>query len=89
MAVAAAELTEIEKVLSASDAASQAYVELRKKFPHLSWIRCDAADVTEAPFRSFREFDLHLLDGSGHCAQITADPARASGLVLARRVIKS
>ncbi|MBI5260938.1 MAG: hypothetical protein HY852_03860 [Bradyrhizobium sp.] len=85
MALAANELDEIENVLSAPDAPSQAYVELRRKFPHLSWIRCDASDVTEVPFRSFREFDLHLLDSSGHCAQITADLARATGLVLARR----
>lgn len=88
MALAAGELAEIEKVLSAPDAASQAYVELRKRFPHLSWIRCDAADVTEPPFRSFREFDVHLLDSSEHCAQITADPACATGMVLARRAVR-
>ena len=89
MAVAAAELAEIEKVLSAPDAGSNGYVELRAKFPHLSWMRCDAGDVTEPPFRSFCEFDLHLLDSSGHCAQITEDPGRATGLVLARRATRS
>ena len=89
MALAATELADIERVLSASDAASQAYTELRAQFPHLSWVRCDASDVTEIPFRSFRHFDLHLLDGSEHCVQITADPAQATGLVLARRTLKS
>jgi hypothetical protein len=87
MALAAGELAEIEQVLS-SDVASQAYSELRRKFPHLAWIRCDASDVTETPFRSFREFDLHLLDSADHCAQITADPARATGIVLAKRAVK-
>jgi hypothetical protein len=87
MALAAGELAEIEQVLS-SDVASQAYSELRRKFPHLAWIRCDASDVTETPFRSFREFDLHLLDSADHCAQITADPARATGIVLAKRTVK-
>ncbi len=89
MALAAIELAEIEKVLSAPEAAARAFMELRENFPHLAWIRCEASDVTEAPFRSFREFDLHLLDGSDHCAQITSDPARATGIVLAKRAVKS
>lgn len=86
MALAAGELAEIEQALAAPDATSRAYAALRQKFPHLAWIRCDAADVTETPFRSFGVFDLHLLDSADHCAQITDDPARATGVVLARRV---
>ncbi len=89
MALAESELAEIEQALAAPDAASLAYAALRGKFPHLAWIRCDASDVTETPFRSFREFDLHLLDSVDHCAQITDDPARATGIVLARRAVKS
>lgn len=85
MALAAGELTEIEQALAAPDAASQAYGTLRQRFPHLACIRCDASDVTEEPFRSFREFDLHLLDSADHCAQITSDLARATGIVLAKR----
>ena len=88
MALAASELAEIERML-ASEMAPQAHLELRQKFPHLAWIRCDASDVTEEPYRSFREFDLHLLDSADHCAQITDDPARATGLVLAKRAVSS
>jgi hypothetical protein len=84
MALAADELAEIEQALAASDAGIETYAALRRKFPHLAWIRCDASDVTETPFRSFREFDLHLLDSADHCAEITADPSRATGIVLAR-----
>lgn len=84
MALAAGELVEIETML-ASDDASQTCATLRQKFPHLAVIRCDASDVTETPFRSFAAFDLHLLDSADHCAQITADPARATGIVLATR----
>jgi hypothetical protein len=87
MALAAGELAEIEQALTASDA-SRAYPALRQKFPHLAWIRCDASDVTEAPYRSFGEFDLHLLDSTDHCAEITDDPARATGIVLAKRAVK-
>jgi hypothetical protein len=88
MALAAIELAEIEQMLTASDAAPLAYLELRQKFPHLVWIRCDASDVTETPFRSFRAFDLHLLDSADHCAQITDDPERATGIVLAKREVR-
>ncbi|WP_028137097.1 hypothetical protein [Bradyrhizobium japonicum] len=89
MALAATELAEIEQALASSDAAPQAYLELRRKFPHLAWIRCDASDVTETPYRSCGAFDLHLLDSADHCAQITDDPARATGIVLASRAAAS
>jgi hypothetical protein len=89
MALAVEELAEIEQVLAWPDAASLAFAALRQKFPHLAWIRCDASDVTESPFRSFGDFDLHLLDKADHCVRITADPARANGIVLARRAAKS
>lgn len=89
MAVAATELTEIERMLVSPEAAAQVYLELRRKFPHLAWIRCDASDVTETPYRSIGAFDLHLLDSADHCAQITDDPARATGIVLASRAAAS
>ena len=89
MALAATELAEIEQALASSGMAPQAHLELRRKFPHLAWIRCDASDVTETPYRSFGLFDLHLLDSTDHCAAITDDPARATGIVLARRAAAS
>jgi Family of unknown function (DUF6129) len=85
MALAADELTEIEKVLAAAEAGASPLAELRSRFPHLAWTRCDASDVSEAPFRSFSRFDIHLIDGSDHCVQITADPERATGIVVAAR----
>ena len=89
MAVAEVELAEIERMLASSDATPGAYLELRQKFPHLAWTRCDASDVTETPYRSFGLFDLHLLDSADHCAGITDDPARATGIVLAKRSVGS
>lgn len=85
MALVEQELNEIEQVLTGSDAGGIAYGELRRRFPHLVLTRCDASDVTEEPFRSYPAFDLHLLDASDHCAQVTVDPAQATGLILARR----
>ncbi|WP_025037800.1 DUF6129 family protein [Bradyrhizobium sp. DOA9] len=89
MAVAATELTEIERMLGSPEAVTQAFLALRQKFPHLAWIRCDASDVTETPYRSVGAFDLHLLDSADHCAQITDDPGRATGIVLAKRAAGS
>jgi hypothetical protein len=85
MAVSEEELAEIGVVLSAPDAAAEAFGALRTRFPHLSWTRCDASDVTETPLTSVGLFDLHLLDGHDHCVTVTSDPQRATGLVLARR----
>jgi hypothetical protein len=85
MALGPNELLEIDQVLSAPDADARVFAQLRSRFPNLSWTRCDASDVTESPFRSYSRFDVHLVDRSDHCVQITADPARATGIVLADR----
>ncbi|KRP97650.1 MULTISPECIES: hypothetical protein [Bradyrhizobium] len=85
MALTAEELIEIERLLAVDDADTSPFVELRRRFPQLACVRCDASDVTDQPFRQFPSFDLHLLDGSDHCVQITADPKRATAIVLAKR----
>jgi len=85
MALGPNELLEIDQVLSAPDADARVFAQLRSRFPHLSWTRCDASDVTESPFRTYSRFDVHLVDRSDHCVQITADPSRATGIVLADR----
>ncbi|UZE50315.1 hypothetical protein [Rhodopseudomonas sp. P2A-2r] len=85
MALNPDDLKEIEGLLSAPDADQRLFAQLRSRFPHLSWTRCDASDVTETPFRSYSRFEIHLLDRSDHCVGITADPERATGIVLAQR----
>ena len=60
---------------------------LRQKVPHLAWIYCESSDMTQ--LRRIGKFDLHLLDSGGHCVQITNDPQRATGIVLAKRSGKS
>ncbi|MGJ4932530.1 hypothetical protein ACQR1I_08245 [Bradyrhizobium sp. HKCCYLS2038] len=85
MALAEQELNEIAQVLEQPDASQAAFAELRRRFPKLALTRCDASDVTETPYRSYAAFDLHLLDASDHCAGVTDDPAKATGLILAKR----
>lgn len=58
--------------------------ELRAKYPRLAWLRCDASDVAEAPWRTAGLFDLHLVGGD-HCPQVVPDPTQATGFILARR----
>ncbi|WFU14724.1 DUF6129 family protein [Bradyrhizobium sp. CB3481] len=72
-------------MLATVDADASRFAELRRRFPQLACTCCDASDMTEPPFRSYPLFDLYLIDGSAHCVQITADPARATGIVLAER----
>ncbi|QGM93921.1 hypothetical protein F7D13_07730 [Methylocystis rosea] len=83
MAISEVELTEIERLLGAE--ATPALSDLRAKFSHLSWTRCDVSDVIETPFRSFTTCDVHLLDGADHCVTVTDDPARATGVIVAFR----
>lgn len=88
MPLSAHDLTEIEGLLAAPDADARAYYELRQRFPQLSLTRCDASDLdTEPPFREFGRFNLYLVDGADHCWHLTADPERATGLVLARNKV--
>ena len=87
MALGDNELNEIAQVLAAPGADAELFAELRRRFQHLSWTRCDASDLAEEPFRSYGRFDLHLLDSSDHCAQVTSDPARATGVIVAKRIV--
>jgi hypothetical protein len=87
MALSAEELTEIEQVLSGLAADAPVVAEMKGRFPKLSWTRCDASDVVEAPYRSSAVYDIHLLNSNDHCSQITSDPAQATGIILAKRKI--
>jgi hypothetical protein len=83
MAIKAEELQDIETMLTDADASI--FATLRQKYPHLSWSRCDASDVLEEPYRSFKAFDMHLFDVSNHCPVVVKHPADASGMILAAR----
>lgn len=38
------------------------FVEVRRGFPQLACVRCDASDLSDQPFQQCPRFDLHLLD---------------------------
>lgn len=85
MALNEEDLSVIGEMIAAAPADGQVFLALRQRFPQLSWTRCDASDVVEEPFRTLGIYDLHLMDAADHCVQITTDPARATGVVLAKR----
>jgi hypothetical protein len=85
MALGAHELSQIDAAL-AEPAGGAPAAELRRRLPGLTVTQCDASDVgVEAPFRVYSAYDLHLIDGRDHCWRLTADPACATGVMIARR----
>ncbi|MEW5791756.1 MAG: hypothetical protein AB1790_09840 [Pseudomonadota bacterium] len=56
---------------------------LRRILPRITVTQCAAADVVETPFATGEYCDLHLVDGSSHCWQLTTDPTAATGVLLA------
>lgn len=85
MPVSAEELAVIDRALHGAASLAETLAALRAQLPHLRWLSCDAADVTEEPFCSYPLADLHLLDCASHCVQVVARAEAASGVLLARR----
>jgi hypothetical protein len=85
MAITDSELKQIEALLAATPADAGLAAVFRQRFPGLSLTRCAASDMSgEQPYRCTAGFDLHLVDRSDHCWRLTAEPARATGIVLAQ-----
>jgi hypothetical protein len=85
MTMNAADLACLEDVFS-TEAPPDWLARLRRELPGRSITVCDAADMTEGrPYRAYPEFEVYLVDGSGHCWQLTQDPAVATALVVAQR----
>ena len=85
MPFTAAEVSQLEALFDRSDGGSQAALEFRSQFPGRSLTQCDASDMgADEPFRRFGALDVYLVDGRDHCWRLTADPAAATGIVLAR-----
>ncbi len=57
---------------------------LRQRFPDIHFTYCLDDDVIGAsPALQAERFNLYLVDTSHHCFSFTADPAQASGVVVA------
>lgn len=86
MALETDELATLDELLTAAASAdASSLTGIRQRFPWLSLTRCDESDMdTETPFRVYPGLSLYLVDASDHCWRITADPERATGIVVAR-----
>lgn len=85
MSVDAGQLQRIAMLIARSADLHTAVAAVRAAFPQLRTQIVDALDVkTEQP--AFRVGTRHvfLVASDGHCWQITRDPARAAGLLLAQ-----
>jgi hypothetical protein len=86
MALNAEDLARLEALLGSPQSGPGVLADFRTRFPGLTLTRCDVSDLgSETPFREYPRFNLYLVDGSDHCWQITAEPARATGVVVAKR----
>lgn len=83
MALTCDDLSKLDALLGSAEAERGALTTLRQQLPHLSLTSCDPSDIyAEAPFRDYPRFSVYLVDGSQHCWSITADVAKATGLVV-------
>jgi hypothetical protein len=89
MAMTAEDWQVIDRTLMAASMEASTIADLRRQFPQLSWTSCDASDVMEKPYRVYEKFEVHLLNTANHCAEITSDPANATGIILACRTLSS
>jgi len=85
MALGPDELLEIDGVLSAPDADARVFRAVAQPvspsvLDQMRRLGCDGIAVPH-----LFAVDVHLVDRSDHCVQITTDPARATGIVLADR----
>ena len=62
---------------------------LRQRFPELHFSECSADDVSPRYRAAFNVtgYELYLITGaSGHCLELTNDPAGATGILIAAQV---
>lgn len=84
MALTTAQLDAIAGLLASAAPTANPLATLRQGIDGVTFSRCARADMSgEAPFRRLPSCDLHLVDTAGHCWRLVADPAEASGVILA------
>lgn len=85
MALQETQIETIDRILSSAPG-TDVGMRLRSELAGILVTGCDEEDMgNERPFRSAERYHLHLVDGSGHCWNITSDPAKATSILLARR----
>jgi len=89
MAIDPLEIARLDALLEAVGAEAEWTMldaALARLLPGIARRHCDASDVLEDPFRSHASADFHLLDTSGHCIRVTAEPQEATALLIAAKM---
>jgi len=74
----------IAELAALAPSAREAVQSVRTAFPGVTVTRVDAMDMRgENPVRRLPGRDLFLVDARSHCWSVTADPAAATGVVIA------
>ena len=86
MALTPQDEAQLEALFGSDNAAPDAFDQARRAVGHLRLTKCDPSDIgVEPAFKEYPLYDLYLLDTSDHCAQIIADPAKATGLIVVKK----
>jgi hypothetical protein len=86
MALGTAAIACIEDLLASTEGGADLGPLLKGAFPQMVITSCDEEDLDGArPFRNHPLVAIHLVDGSGHCWNLTEDTDKATGILLARK----
>jgi hypothetical protein len=86
MALSAEDIATLDALLGGHAVEADVLKALRAQLAGLSLTSCDVSDIDqEQPFRDYPCVSVYLVDAADHCWKMTDDPARATGLVVAKR----
>jgi hypothetical protein len=84
MALNEAQISAIEASIAGLHAAGDPLISgLRRQFPDIVFVRCDAQDMDSAPYRSSEHYKLYLFDRSEICIRLTDQLDAADGVIVA------
>lgn len=90
MALTPEDEAQLEALFGADNASDDAFEQAKKIIGHLRLTKCDPSDIgVETAFKEYRLYDLYLLDTADHCAHMTTDPLKATGLIVVRKNVVS
>jgi hypothetical protein len=77
-------IEQVTRIVEGAGLDAQTIDVLREAFPEMHLTYCMDEDVgMKEPARRATGFNIYLVDGRGHCMELTSDGAEATGLVLA------
>lgn len=83
MALNVEQLTEVARLTFNAGTLREAVDAVRQVLPQIRTSSVDAFDMRhEAPALHIGSRNLYLMESDGHCWSVTADPAKAVGIVI-------